>query len=280
MQSWQLGTMPVLRTDGTGLHRSRSERHLRMEAPELIGVGLVTSGTESVYTACGATRRLRKDDLHIVDQTGPYEFTHVGRLGGSLVVRIRYGELRLPVDAVRAAVPRLGASPLLPLLRGHMVDLARCVDGVARDPQTAVALSSATVDLVRALIVSAAGDRHERDVLHETLRTRIAAYVRRHLREQDLTASRVAYAHSISVRTLYTVWGQQDGSFHRWIVNARLEGARNELADPACAGASIATVARRWGFRHPAHFSRRFHDAYGITPRAWRQSATANRGRS
>jgi AraC-like DNA-binding protein len=270
MQTWQIGHIPLLRTEGTGLHRSRSERHLRMDAPELIGVGLVTSGEQSVYTAHGATQRLGIDDIHIVDQTGAYEFTHVGPVGGSLVARIYYDELGLPVDTVRAAVPRLAASPLLPLARGHIVDLARCVDQVADRPDIAATLSSATVELVRALIVSAAADHRERDVLHETLRTRIVAYLRRHLREPDLTAARVAAEHHISLRTLYNVWGGQDGSLREWVMGQRLEGARSDLAHPATARTTVAAVAHRWGFSDPAHFSRRFRAAYGLTPSEWR----------
>jgi AraC-like DNA-binding protein len=269
MEAWRLGDMPLLRTDGTGLHRSRSSRHLRMDAPELIGVGLVTSGRESIYTAHGATQRLRVNDIHIVDQTGVYEFAHRGRFGGSLVARVSYDELGVPVDTVRAAVPRLAASSLLPLLRGHMVELAGCVDRVADDTRAAAALSAATVELVRALVVSAAGDRRERSVLHETLRTRVVAHLRAHLREPDLTPARVAAEHNVSLRTLYNVWGDRDGTLNDWIIRRRLEGARGELADPDVR-TTVATIARRWGFRDPAHFAQRFRAVYGLSPGAWR----------
>jgi AraC-like DNA-binding protein len=275
MEAWRLGDMPLLRTDGTGLHRSRSSRHLRMDAPELIGVGLVTSGRESIYTAHGATQRLRVNDIHIVDQTGVYEFTHGGPVGGSLVARVYYDELGVPVDTVRTAVPRLAASPLLPLLRGHMVELAGCLERVADDPPAAVALSDATVELVRALVVSAAGDRRERGVLHETLRTRIVAHLRAHLRDADLTAARIAAEHNISLRTLYNVWGERDGTLSEWIIQRRLDGARRDLADPTVR-ATVAAIARRWGFRDPAHFARRFRAAFGLAPASWRE---ANRPR-
>jgi AraC-like DNA-binding protein len=34
---------------------------------------------------------------------------------------------------------------------------------------------------------------------------------------------------------------------------------------------TIAAVARRWGFADATHFARRFRDAYGLSPREWRQ---------
>ncbi|MFJ9520782.1 AraC family transcriptional regulator [Kitasatospora sp. NPDC101801] len=34
-------------------------------------------------------------------------------------------------------------------------------------------------------------------------------------------------------------------------------------------------VARRWGFVNPAHFSRVFRAAYGVSPREWRALRTA-----
>lgn len=45
-------------------------------------------------------------------------------------------------------------------------------------------------------------------------------------------------------------------------------GARADLADRHL---PIAAVARRWGFKDPTHFTRRFRAAYGVLPSEWRR---------
>ena len=48
---------------------------------------------------------------------------------------------------------------------------------------------------------------------------------------------------------------------------ARLQAARRDLGTMTHAEMSVAAISRKWGFRHPSHFSRRFRAAYGVTPR-------------
>ncbi|MFE0711386.1 helix-turn-helix domain-containing protein [Streptomyces sp. NPDC058865] len=59
----------------------------------------------------------------------------------------------------------------------------------------------------------------------------------------------------------------------RWIIRRRLEGARGELAVTERAPRTIEAVARSWGFPNPAHFTRRFRMAYGVTPGEWTRLA-------
>jgi AraC-like DNA-binding protein len=58
-----------------------------------------------------------------------------------------------------------------------------------------------------------------------------------------------------------------------WIRSQWLEGCQRDLADPALRLTSIHRIAARWGFSHPAVFSRAFRGAYGLSPREYRQQA-------
>ena len=71
------------------------------------------------------------------------------------------------------------------------------------------------------------------------------------------------------MRWLYDNWSDNDLSVAQWIIRERLEVARRELAGPRTQ--PIATVARQCGFTDPTHFSRRFREAYGMSPREWRR---------
>ncbi|WP_078857683.1 helix-turn-helix domain-containing protein [Streptomyces sp. NRRL F-4474] len=55
------------------------------------------------------------------------------------------------------------------------------------------------------------------------------------------------------------------------VTSERLEAACRLLASPQNAGLPVSAVAARSGFTSPSHFTRRFRDAYGTTPREWRR---------
>jgi AraC-like DNA-binding protein len=273
---WEAGPVRVLSTTGTGLTLTRTARDVHRDAPELVALGM--SAGPCRYSVGDRTEAFGLGSFFLVDFATPYSFAHAGRRGTSFAAHIDYARLDLGVDDVRTAIPRLTANPLMPLVRGHLTQLFAAIDEVAGAPAVAADVGAATVDLTRALIVSAAGSRRQRDVLHETLRTQIVAHVRAHLRDRDLTPARIAAAHHISVRTLYKVWGDQDGTLIDWIIRERLERVRRELV-LAAPGSTIFAVARTWGFVNAAHFSRRFRAAYGMSPQEWlhrsRSRATA-----
>jgi AraC-like DNA-binding protein len=69
----------------------------------------------------------------------------------------------------------------------------------------------------------------------------------------------------MSVRYLEKLFESEE-TVPDWIRRRRLERCRHDLLDPAMRGQSIGAIAARWGFRDPAHFSRAFRAAYGMTP--------------
>ena len=168
---------------------------------------------------------------------------------------------------IRAAAPRLHASPLYDLVRYHVNYLSAEADRLQDDAGLA-ALGNATTELFRALVASAAGHgallRHVRE---ETILTRVLAYARRHLAEHDLGPERVAAAHNISRRQLFALFQHAGFSLEQWIITQRLEGARTDLSSPASRHRTIAAIARSWGFTSPSHFTTRFRATYGISPR-------------
>jgi AraC-like DNA-binding protein len=192
-------------------------------------------------------------------------------LPASCVFEMPYEQLGLPADVIQAARPRLQTSPLYELVRDHLVRLAGLADEMVADPG-ATALGTATTELVRALLVSAAG-WPVLESRESTLATRVLAYSRQHLTEPRLTPERIAGAHNISVRQLYKACADVGVRLEQWLIQQRLEAARAELTAPTGRRRSIAATARACGFTDPSHFSRRFRAAYGMTPRDWQHSA-------
>jgi AraC family transcriptional regulator, positive regulator of tynA and feaB len=92
--------------------------------------------------------------------------------------------------------------------------------------------------------------------------TNLSRYIDANLRDPKLTPSAVAEAAGVSLRTLQRAFESSDLSVAEIIRTRRLAVARDDIL----AGASIASVARRWQFSDPSHFSRSFKRHFGVAP--------------
>ncbi|MFI6878918.1 helix-turn-helix domain-containing protein [Streptomyces sp. NPDC050400] len=276
LEIWHFGPLTLFDTYGTGARFARPLRTARRELMDNVSVMTQAEGFGTAAFGCdGFQRRLAGRGVGLAPHmVAAHEYGWSG-IGRSVAFSVELALLDLPVDTVRAAVPRLQHSPVEAILLLQVRELRRHADRLSDDP-SAEPLAAATLQLTRALIVSVAGrDRLRRAVRQETLFTRVLVYVRAHLREPDLTPQRIARAHGISVRTLYRLCEQEGVSLEKWIIQRRLEGARAELASPDRAHRTVDSIARSWGFVQPAHFARRFRQAFGSTPSQWRRLARA-----
>jgi AraC-like DNA-binding protein len=231
---WRFGRSNLFATDVPGFRLVRTPLRVRMDSRSVVALTVQWSGT-----------------------------------GGSRAFQIPYDQLALPPEVVRSSAPRLRGSPLHDLVRDHLERLTAQADELAADPG-ATALGTATIELVRALLVSAAGEERQMPaVREETLLTRVLAYARSHLTEPDLGAKRIAAAHNVSLRQLYSACARGGVSLEQWLITQRLEAARAQLGSPTGHHRSIAATARTCGFADASHFSRRFRETYGMAPRDW-----------
>jgi AraC-like DNA-binding protein len=213
--------------------------------------------------------------LFITDQSAPYRY-HSRGPNASCSIEMKYDDLGLPIDLVRKAADRLPASPLYELVTSHLIALHRDLDRIEVDP-AAASVIGATTDLLRALVASASEvERYSRPAMAEALLPMILAYARLHLRERDLTPQRIARHHNISLRYLYKLCEGAEIRLMDWIIQQRLEGARQDLARPDRRTRTIAAIAYHWGFKDARHFSARFRQSYGLSPREWRAIHPAN----
>jgi AraC-like DNA-binding protein len=271
LHHWKFGTNDFFIAQGEGLRLTRTPAQVRAAAPEAVRVGFQISGTYTL-TVDGYDEARGAGQVNFADQALPCEFTQYGAAANTASFELSYDQLSFPVEVVRKAARILPSSPVYGLVQGHMAGLCRRADALAGDA-SAAAIGDATLELVRAMISSAGQDDDLRtnSVMNETLYTRIEAFIHNHLTDPGLSPERIAREHYISVRQLYTLWARHELSLSEWIMSERLEGARRALAVHARTSTTIGTIARRWGFTDPTHFSRRFRGAYGLSPREWRQ---------
>ncbi|HEV7727138.1 MAG TPA: helix-turn-helix domain-containing protein [Modestobacter sp.] len=275
MHLWQFGPGTVFTARGSGLRLTRLGQHLRGDPPRLVAVAVHERGA-GLLRQGGREERVGAGEMMLTDLTDTYDFAWRGD-GGSQAFQVDLAELGLPVEVVRAAAGRLGASPLHGLFRDHLLRLFADTDRLAADPG-APHLGTATVELLRALLVSAAGGDGlpHPALVADSLLGRVLGYARAHLGEADLGPARLAAAHHVSVRHLYAECARAGISLEQWLISQRLEAARRTLDQPSGPRQSVAAVAHGWGFTDAGHFSRRFREAYGLTPREWRDRRTGD----
>ncbi|MDF5754366.1 helix-turn-helix domain-containing protein [Spongiactinospora sp. TRM90649] len=269
IEVWELGRANVFTARSSGIRLLRTARQARQDAAPVIALSVQRRG-DGRHQQLERRQTVAPGELIAVDLSSAYDYSWSGE-GAAACVQIPIEELGLPVDVIRRALGRLPTSPLYPMVTGHIAHLARDAERISADP-AAPGVGAAGIELARALLASATHDpRYSRPVLAETLPTRIRAYVRRHLNDPGLSPETIAAAHHISLRYLYKVCADAGLGLEQWIIGERLKGAREELASTDARGRTIAMIARRWGFRDPTHFTRRFRAAYGVTPGEWRR---------
>ena len=73
-------------------------------------------------------------------------------------------------------------------------------------------------------------------------------------------------AHALSLRSLHKLFEPHETTVAGWVRRRRLERCRRDLVDPALRSRLVSAIGARWGLANPAHFSRLFRAAYGLSP--------------
>jgi AraC-like DNA-binding protein len=276
MEYFTMGDAHVLKSKNSPQRFITTPALLKDAESDLITVSLRLAGTATHTRAPG--RLLGPGDLFTTQLWLPYEY--YDNSGSVAAFHTPLDRLGLSRQYVTRACALIHANPLAPQLQRHLQLLFRDVDVISQGPAASM-VAEATIDLVRAALVAALEEepgRHEG--WQESLGTAIKSYIAQHLADPNLGAERIAKAMFISVRQLYKYWEAEHCPLGQWIIERRLEAARHDLTSPRGQHQTISSIAGRWGFADATHFSRRFRQSYGMSPREWRRMSrnSANRG--
>ncbi|SNT64906.1 AraC-type DNA-binding protein [Streptosporangium subroseum] len=273
LQAADLGPAQVVTMTYSSMRTSRTPKMIRRSDPEMYVVGLTLWGRQAIAQA-GRDTALGECDLVLYSTFQPFE-TQVRAddgTAGSVVAHIPRALLLLPSDKVdRLLATRLPGRTGMGALFSQFLTHLATGDG-DYGPDDDIRLGTVTLDLFTALLAHHldAGAQVPVDSRERVLITQIRAFISRHLGDQRLSPETVASAHHISLRYLQRLFQQNGHTVSAWIRDQRLEHARRDLADPASFLSPIQAIAIRWGFAHPAAFSRAFRAAYGMSPRDYR----------
>ncbi|MGW9205992.1 helix-turn-helix domain-containing protein [Embleya sp. NPDC055664] len=250
--------------DGDGLPDLGGEANA-----DTIVVAIPISGSLAVTTDDGDDV-VSTGTLLVVDGRCPSTFASVGACELALVAFAR-ALLTEPDPAIRRATGRV-----LDAERGTAALVSSAVVSLCRTSGSDVVpldrMSHHVADLVSTLIAELA--ENPRPARADELMADIRWYVNCHLGDPELSPESIAAAHYVSVRYLHKLFEGEGVTLARWIQRRRLHECRRELGRTGRNSVKVATVAQRWGFANPAHFSRAFRAAFGVSPRDWRESRT------
>ncbi|MEU6343316.1 helix-turn-helix domain-containing protein [Streptomyces sp. NPDC046977] len=270
--SVSLGTIRLHHVEASPQQMARTRGIIANDSSGTLIVSLQAAG-RSVVTQDGRETLLSPGDLVLIDSRRPFFRDFLGSFRQNIaavpleMLDVPDSDLARVTGRVFPATHHVGG-----ILASYVSRIAAAAESHACLSGTKRYLEQGMVDVLTALV--AHEGRLGADVsptAEETLRLLIREYIRNHLNRPDLSVTVIAAAHHVSVRYLHKLFEGEAMSVSRWIHHQRLEACREDLSRPDLAGVPVATIAQRWGFGSPAHFSRAFRATYGISPVEWRR---------
>jgi AraC-like DNA-binding protein len=269
----RLGPIQFARMCANRSNIERTRRHIVHGSPRLYSFLLQARGS-SVFSHCGQEARLTEGDFALCDSYAPHNFTIDD---DSAVIMLR-------VDAATLKEHLPTPEQFCGMHLRSEVGLTGAMSAMVEKMQTQLETGFTSVyddrfarHLLEMLSMSyAIGFDREPDV-SAVLRGRqaeVVRYIEDRLRDPKLTPASIAEGLRISPRYLRTVFASSGEKVSGYIIRRRLEECAKQIRNPAWAGHTLTEIAFAWGFNSAAHFTRSFHERFGMTPRDYRRTAS------
>jgi AraC-like DNA-binding protein len=223
----------------------------------------------------GREARLKPGDFACYDSTRPYTLTFTADFEQLVLHMPREAMVRRVGRTESWTARRIeAASPVASLVLPFVRQTASIVSDIT--PATASQLSETCLSLVTAALAEHSGGEADGGSAARTaLIFRAKAIIDSLLHDHTLNTEKIAGLVGISPRYLQDLFHDEQSTVSEWIWKRRLERSRRYLADPLHSGDSIAQIALSCGFADFGHFSRRYKDAFGVSPREDRAALRA-----
>jgi AraC-like DNA-binding protein len=251
-----------------------SRAHVARTRNSLFFLHLQMEG-ESISRQDGREAFLKAGDFTLCDSTRQYDIVFPGA-NRMLVLGIPDSTLRRHVACPESLVAikmqaSSGISGLLSrFLRNYWVECHQELDAPAAERVTV-----AILDLLGAAYAEMPRGQADRSSLGAAHRIRIINFIETHLRDPDLTPTRIAASCKITPRYLHHLFADQDETVARYILRRRLEVCSTALVSNAQRSRTVTAIAFDHGFNSPTHFGRVFRAKFGLTPREFRRDESA-----
>lgn len=254
----ELGLIDICNIATPNHYWERTSQHLRAAPDEDIWLGFSVNGNALLEQ--GERRAaIKSGDLFLYDAAQTFKFSISGE---NKLVRIPRHFLSTRIKNLESQTAVIlddrspGVLPLKSLI--SQADDESMVFGADkitnRVSQTILDLLSISLELQ-----SMGSDTHDKDIY-----AKVISYIKRNLRDPDLSLEKIANAHHVSARTITRAFAKYDRSPIAELWNERLVASKEILMSGQ--NASVSRVAIEYGFSDFSHFSRAFKKRFGVTP--------------
>jgi AraC family transcriptional regulator, positive regulator of tynA and feaB len=272
VRRWWIDDLALVDCECSPCSGARRRRQVGETDGEFVVVLMTRAGRESVSQG-DAEAELRPGDALIWDSEKPARFSVWEPLSkrSLLIPRAALEEVNGRAWTP-AGVTLNGEAPATRLLVSYLDALSATLPALGSSAVSAA--RNATLELLMGAL-RADGEVPSTSATHPALRAAMDRYIERHLLDGALTLNDIATAHGVSVRTVNRIFNATGQTVGEVIRVRRLARAREDLTD---SDLPVSTIAHRWGFSDPSHFTRSFKARYGSSPREYRTAVrTAGR---
>ena len=251
-------------------HVTRSKKQIAKstESEFLLSLQLEDVG---IVNQDGRIAELHPGDFALYDSTRPYTL-HFDRPFRQIVLQIPYDSLAeqfLKPENITAR--RVSARTAVGALTSQFIQsVAGRLDILSAQERGAI--NHHIIELI-ALAMGSMSSLRELDgqsIARTAMLERIKQYIEINIRHPQLTPAQVAGHHHISERYQRMLFASTGTTLSRYILDKRLELCREALENSALNDYGITQIAFSYGFNDAAHFSRKFRERYGVSPKEYR----------
>lgn len=269
LQAHEVGGLSLVEVSASEQSVVRDARRIARGDQERVLLSLAHEGRAQVLQE---DRRALLDvgGFAIYDTRRPYEL-HFDGAFRQTVVQIPRASLHQRLGNIEylTALPLSRNNPLDRLVFDFFAGLSR-LDGQLAEAQQ-LRLAEQGLDLLAMALCERGKGQVQSGSRRTALLFRIKDHIQARLADSDLSLGGVSAHFGISSRYTNSLFQQEQTSFGRYLLAARLQRCARDLREPALAGAQISEIAYRWGFSDMAYFSRVFKARFDCSARDYRR---------
>ena len=253
-------------------HIERTRRHISPGAPRLYSFLLQARG-QGVLNHCGNEARLGEGDFVLCDSAAPHSFT-LGDASRIILLRVDAALIKkhLPTPE-RYCGMRLERQVGL---TGTMAAMVEALNGQLESgfhSEYDGRMARQVLEMLSMAYAIGFEEQPDRTAIMRSRQAEVIRYIEDNLRDPGLTPASVAAGLRISPRYLRTLFAGRGEKASSYIIRRRLEECAKQIRNPSWAGHTLTEIAFAWGFNSAAHFTRTFHEHFGMAPRDYRRFA-------
>ena len=268
----RLGPVKLARLSVENCSVERSQSDIVHAAPRMYNFLLQATG-ESTFHHCGHESHLTEGDFVLCDTSLPH-YWHTKGLSTTIMVRVEPEVMReyLPTPEQfcglrlgRAVGPTNTVGAMVQSLTDQ-IESGTCAGYEGRIARYLLEMISISYTM------GFEGTSTGSAILWQR-RNDIIRYIEDHLRDPELTPASIAAGLRLSPRYLRTIFAISGERVSAYILRRRLEECAGQMRSAAWNGHTLTEIAFSWAFNSAAHFTRSFHEHYGVAPREYRTIA-------